>query len=137
MEDARKDLAEHTGISVERKSQIITITVVDHDRKRAAAMGRAYVEELNRLVAELSTSSARRERIFLEERLQAVSKDLESAEKEFSQFASKNSAIDIKEQGKAIVETTPTPQGHLIPPDTKLESVRQTYTDNSVRVRSL
>jgi len=137
MEDARKDLAEHTGISVDRKSQIITITVVDHDPKRAAAMGQAYVEELNRLVAELSTSSARRERIFLEERLQAVSKDLDSAEKEFSQFASKNSAIDIKEQGKAMVEAAATLQGQLIAAESELEGLRQVYTDNNVRVRSV
>ena len=74
MEDARRTLAERTGISVDRKSQIITITVTDHDPRRAAAMGEAYVVELNRLVAELSTSSARRERIFLEERLKAVSR---------------------------------------------------------------
>ena len=137
MADARKDLAEHTGISVDRKSQIITITVVDHDPKRAAAMGQAYVEELNRLVAELSTSSARRERIFLEERLQAVSKDLESAEKEFSQFASKNSAIDIKEQGRAMVEAAATLQGQLIAAESELEGLRQVYTDNNVRVRSV
>jgi len=137
MEDARKDLAEHTGISVDRKSQIITITVVDHDPKRAAAMGQAYVEELNRLVAELSTSSARRERIFLEERLQAVSKDLDSAEKEFSQFASKNSAIDIKEQGKAMVEAAATLQGQFIAAESELEGLRQVYTDNNVRVRSV
>ena len=37
MEDARTDLVEHTGISVDRKSQIITISVTDHDPKRAAA----------------------------------------------------------------------------------------------------
>src|SRR5882762_8683908 len=108
MEDARKDLTERTGIGVDRKSQIITITVTDHDPKRAAAMAQAYVEELNRLVAELSTSSARRERIFLEERLRAVNQDLEAAEKEFSQFSSKNTAIDIKEQGKAMVEAAAT-----------------------------
>jgi uncharacterized protein involved in exopolysaccharide biosynthesis len=110
MEDARKDLAERTGISVDRKSQIITLTVTDHDPKRGAAMGEAYVAELNRLVAELSTSSARRERIFLEERLKTVSQDLEAAEKEFSQFSSKNAAIDIKEQGKAMVEAAATLQ---------------------------
>jgi capsule polysaccharide export protein KpsE/RkpR len=137
MEDARKDLAEHTGISVDRKSQIISLTVIDHDPKRAAAMGQAYVEELNRLVAELSTSSARRERIFLEERLQAVSKDLDSAEKEFSQFASNNSAIDIKEQGKAMVEAAATLQGQLIAAKSELEGLRQMYTDNNVRVRSV
>jgi uncharacterized protein involved in exopolysaccharide biosynthesis len=137
MEDARKDLAEHTGISVDRKSQIISLTFTDKDPKRAAAIGQAYVEELNRLVAELSTSSARRERIFLEERLQAVNKDLEAAEKEFSQFASKNSAIDIKEQGKAMVEAAAILQGQLIAAESELEGLRQMYTDNNVRVRSV
>ncbi len=137
MEDARKDLAVRTGIAVDRKSQIISLTVTDHDPKRAAAIGQAYVEELNRLVAELSTSSARRERIFLEERLQAVNKDLESAEKEFSQFASKNAAIDIKEQGRAMVETAATLQGQYIAAQSELEGLKQIYTDNNVRVRSV
>src|SRR5216684_1047912 len=121
MEDARKDLAEHTDISIDRKSQIITITVTDHDPKRASAMGEAYVAELNRLVAELSTSSARRERIFLEERLKTVNQDLEAAEKEFSQFASKNAAIDIKEQGIAMVEAAATLQGQYIAAQSELE----------------
>ena len=137
MEDARKDLAEHTGISVDRKSQIISLTVTDHDPKRAAAIAQAYVEELNRLVAELSTSSARRERIFLEERLKAVSQDLEAAEKEFSLFSSRNTAIDIKEQGKAMVEAAATLQGQLIAAESELEGLRQIYSDNNVRVRSV
>ncbi len=137
MEDARKGLAGRTGISVDRKSQIITITVTDHDPKRAAAMGQAYVEELNRLVAELSTSSARRERIFLEERLRTVNQDLEAAEKDFSQFSSKNSAIDIKEQGKAMVEAAATLQGQYIAAQSELQGLKQIYTDNNVRVRSV
>src|SRR5713226_3250222 len=137
MEDARKDLAERTDISVDRKSQIITIAVTDHDSKRAAALGEAYVAQLNRLVAELSTSSARRERIFLEERLKTVSQDLEAAEKEFSQFASKNTAIDIKEQGKAMVEAAATLQGQCIAAQSELEGLKQIYTDNNVRVRSV
>ncbi len=137
MEDARKDLAERTGISVDRKSQIITLSVTDHDPKRAAAMGEAYVAELNRLVAELSTSSARRERVFLEERLKTVSQDLEAAEKEFSQFSSKNTAIDIKEQGKAMVEAAATLQGQYIAAQSELEGLKQIYTDNNVRVRSV
>jgi capsule polysaccharide export protein KpsE/RkpR len=137
MEDARKDLAKHTSISVDRKSQIIAITVTDRSPQRAATMGQAYVEELNRLVAELSTSSARRERIFLEERLQSVSKQLEAAEKEFSQFASKNTAIDVKEQGKAMVEAAATLQGQLIAAQSEYEGLRQIYTDNNVRVRSV
>ena len=137
MEDARRDLASHTGISVDRKSQIITVTVTDNSPQRAAAMTQAYVEELNRLVSELSTSSARRERIFLGERLKSVSTDLEAAEKNFSQFASKNAAIDVKEQGKAMVEAAATLQGQLIAAESELQGLKQIYTDNNVRVRSV
>jgi uncharacterized protein involved in exopolysaccharide biosynthesis len=137
MEDARKDLAKHTDIAVDRKSQIISITVTDKSPQRAAAMSQAYVTELNHLVAELSTSSARRERIFLEGRLQAVNQDLESAEKDFSQFASKNTAIDIKEQGKAMVEAAAVLQGQLIAAESDYEGLKQIYTDNNVRVRSV
>jgi capsule polysaccharide export protein KpsE/RkpR len=137
MEDARKDLADHTDIIVDRKSQIIAVTVTDKSPQRAAAMSQAYVEELNHLVAELSTSSARRERIFLEERLQSVNKDLESAEKDFSQFASKNTAIDIKEQGKAMVEAAATLEGQLIAAESEFKGLTQIYSDNNVRVRTV
>src|SRR6267154_4620320 len=44
MADARKDLASHTNLSVDRKNQIISITVTDKNPRRAAAMTQAYVE---------------------------------------------------------------------------------------------
>jgi capsule polysaccharide export protein KpsE/RkpR len=137
MDSARKMLAQRTGISVDRKSQIIFITVTDASPQRAAAIAGAYVDELNRLVSELSTSSARRERIFLESRLQTVNQDLEAAEKNFSQFASRNSTLDIKEQGKAMVEAAATLQGRLIAAESELQGLRQIYADNNVRVRSV
>jgi uncharacterized protein involved in exopolysaccharide biosynthesis len=137
MEDARKNLAAQTEISIDRKSQIITINVTDKSPQRAAAMGQAYVEELNRTLAEVSTSSARRERVFLEGRLQTVNQDLEDAEKDFSQFASQNTAIDIKEQGKAMVDAAAILQGQYIAERSELEGLRQIYTDSNIRVRSV
>ena len=68
----RAKLLENTEISEDRKSGIISIAVTDRDPKRAAGIAQAYVEELNQLVAELSTSAAHRERVFLEERLRSV-----------------------------------------------------------------
>jgi uncharacterized protein involved in exopolysaccharide biosynthesis len=137
MEDARQALADHTSISEDRKSGILSITVTDHDPKRAAAMAQAYVTELDRLVAEVSTSSARRERIFLEERLTAVKQDLNGAAKKFSEFASKNTAIDIPAQGKAMVEAAANLQGQLIAAESELRGLEAIYTDQNVRVRSL
>jgi uncharacterized protein involved in exopolysaccharide biosynthesis len=136
IEDARKDLAQHTDVAEDRKSGIITINVTDHDAKRAAAMAQSYVNELDRLVAEVSTSSARRERIFLEGRLKAVKGQLDSSARNFSDFASKNTAIDIPEQGKAMVEAAAKLQGQLIAAQSELEGLKQIYTDNNVRVRA-
>lgn len=136
-QDARKMLAANTAIGQDRKSGIITITVTDRAPRRAAAMGEAYVEELNRLVTQLSTSGAHRERVFLEGRLKTVRQDLQSSEKEFSRFSSKNMAIDIKEQGRAMVETAARLQGELIAAQAELQGLRQIYTDDNVRVRSV
>lgn len=136
MADARARLSRFVSIGNDRKTQMITISVTDGSPERAAAMASAFTEELNRLVSELSTSSARRERLFLEGRLSQVNQDLEDAEQAFSRFASKNSAIDIKEQGRAMLDVAGTLQGQLISAQSELEGLRQIYSDNNVRVRT-
>lgn len=136
IEDARKELAQRTEISEDRKSGILSIGVTDHDPHRAAAMAQEYVTELDRLVAQVSTSSARRERIFLEERLKSVKTSLDVAATNFSEFASKNTAIDIPAQGKAMVEAAATLQGELIAGQAQLSGLRQIYSDSNVRVLS-
>jgi uncharacterized protein involved in exopolysaccharide biosynthesis len=136
-EDARRRLDESSGMSEDRKSGIITITVTDRVPERAAAIAQAYVEELDRLVAELSTSAAHRERVFLDERLKVVKRDLDQSSKEFSEFSSRNGTIDIKEQGRAMVEGAATLQGQLIAAESELSGLEQIYTQQNVRVRSL
>src|SRR5690348_620019 len=121
--------------SSDLESGVITIDVVDHNPKRAAAMALEYVNQLNWVVNNLSTSSAHRERDFLDSRLTQVKTDLESAEQQFSQFASKKGAIDIPEQGKAMVTAAATLQGQLIAAEAELQGLQQIYTANNVRVR--
>jgi len=135
-EDASRILEENTAVSEDRKSGIITLTVTDHDPQRAAALARAYVEELDHLVVHVSTSSAGREREFLEDRLGSVQNDLEASEKDLSQFSSKNGTVDLKEQGKAMVEAAATVEGQLIAAKSELEGLRRIYADDSVRVKS-
>jgi uncharacterized protein involved in exopolysaccharide biosynthesis len=137
MVEARKELTQRTDVSIDRKSGILTIQVTDHDPKRASAIAQEYVTQLNNVVTQLNTSSAHRERAFLEERLSEVKIDLEAAEKEFSRFASKSGAIDIKEQGKAIVEAAAILQGQLIAAETEIQGLRQIYADTNIRVRTM
>jgi uncharacterized protein involved in exopolysaccharide biosynthesis len=133
---ARKRLEKNTEITEERKSGVITLVVTDHDPKRAAAIAGAYIEQLDTLTAKLNTSAAHRERVFLEDRLDKIKVDLESAEKDFSQFASKNATFDISAQGKAMLEGAASLQGQLIGAESQLEGLRQIYSDNNIRVRS-
>src|SRR5438477_11694469 len=134
--DARKTLDRRTEVTDDRKSGIITITVSDRDPQRARGIAHAYVEELKKLVAHVSTSSARRARIFIEQRLSNVKTDLEDAEQQFSTFASKNTVLDVKEQTKAMVEPGALLQGQVIAAQSELEGLTQIYTPNNVRVRS-
>jgi capsule polysaccharide export protein KpsE/RkpR len=136
-EDTRKLLENRTEIATDRKSGIITIKITDSSAQRAADMGREYINQLDHVVIMLDTSAAHRERVFLENRLKEVQVDLEAAEKDFSQFASKNGALDVKEQGKAMIGAAGQLEGELIATQTELEGLRQIYTSNNVRVRSL
>ena len=136
-EDARKELTRKTDIKEDKKSGVITITVSDRSAQRAQQLGQAYVEELDKLAAQLSTSAARRERIFIEGRLQTVKRDLDNAAQTFSQFASKNSAIDITAQTKAMVEAGAELQGQLMAAESQLQGLQAIYSDNNIRVRTL
>ena len=137
LQDARKDLADHTKIKEDRKSGVISIAVRDHDPHRAQQMAQAYVAALNALLAQVSTSSARRERIFLEERLKTARQSLNAAAQEFSTYASKTGALDVPSQTKAMVESEASLQGQLIAAESELEGLQQIYTDNNIRVRTL
>lgn len=136
-DDARKTLDSRTQIDEDRKSGVISVAVTDSNPARARDLAQAYLGYLDSLLAQVSTSSARRERIFIEQRLASVKNDLEDAEHQFSAFASKNTALDIKEQGKAMVDAAAVLQGNLMAAESELQGLEQIYTDNNVRVRSL
>ena len=136
-QEARKDLDKHTSIKEDRKSGVITIAVTDHDPRRAQEMGQAYVEALNTLLAQVSTSSARRERMFLEQRLKTAKESLDAAAQDFSSYASKTGTLDMPSQAKAMMESEATLQGNLIAAESELSGLEQIYTDSNIRVRTL
>jgi uncharacterized protein involved in exopolysaccharide biosynthesis len=133
--DTAKHLARVTKITDDKKSGVITIKVEDHDPVRARDLAQGYLDELNRLVTQTSTSSARQERIFIEQRLHSVQADLERAQLALSEFSSKNSTIDIREQTRAMVDAGARVQVELLVEQSGLQSLRQIYGDGNVRVR--
>jgi capsule polysaccharide export protein KpsE/RkpR len=135
--EARKKLTKFTEIEEDKKSGVITLTVTDYEAKMAAQIANAYVEELNRLAADLNTSSAHRERQFLEVRLATAKDDLARASAALSQFTSKNSIVDPQNEGRAVLDAAARVQGELIASETELKGLQQIYSDDNIRVRTL
>ena len=134
---ARQVLDSQTTIKEDRKSGVISIAVSDRDPHVAQQMAEAYVQAVNTLLAQVSSSSAHRERVFLEQRIKTVKESLDNASQEFSTFASKTGALDVPSQTKAMVESEATLQGQLVGAESELEGLEQIYTDNNIRVRTL
>ena len=134
--DTRKILEKRTIISEDKKSGIITISVEDSSPQRAATLARAYVEDLNNRISQLTTSSAHRERVFLEERLKSIKQELDAATLRLSRFSSKNRTFDPQIQGKAMMEAASTLQGQLIAAETELKGLEQIYGPENSRVRA-
>jgi capsule polysaccharide export protein KpsE/RkpR len=133
--DTAKHLAHRTSITEDKKSGVITIAVEDENPLRARDLTQGYLDELNKLVTQTNTSTAHRERIFIERRLHSVEADLERAQLQLSEFSSKTSTVDIKEQTRAMVDAGARVQGELLVAQAGLQSLRQIYGDGNVRVR--
>ena len=136
-EDTREKLVSRTLVAEDKKSGVITVSFRDRDADLATAVTDAYVEELGSVMTNVSTSAARRERIFIEQRLADENKNLQDAEQQFSQFASTNMALDVPEQTKVTVEAAARLQGELIATRAQLEGLKQTYTEENIRVKSV
>jgi len=137
LDDSRSRLNSRTTITEDKKSGVIVVSVRDHDPALAAALANAYVEELDKKMAEVSTSAARRERIFIEQRLIQETQNLEDAEQKFSQFASTNMALDVPQQTRVTVEAAARLQGELIALRGQLEAAKQLYTADNIKVKSI
>lgn len=133
----RKKLKSFTDIEEDKKSGIITLTVTDYDPVMAARIANAYVEELNKLAADLNTSDAHREKVFLEERLKQAKRDLDEASLALSQFSSRNTIMDPGNQHNVLVESGARIQGEIGAAATELKGLQQIYSDDNVRVRTL
>jgi capsule polysaccharide export protein KpsE/RkpR len=135
--NTRKKLKSFTDIQEDKKSGVIAVAVTDYDPQIAANIANAYIEELNKLAADLNTSDAHRERVFLEERLKQAKQDLDHASLALSQFSSRSTLMDPGTQNRAMVDAASRIQGEMIATEAELKGVEQIYSQDNVRVRTL
>ena len=136
IEDCRKRVLHHVDIEEDKKSSVIDITVKDKDPKRAAGIANAYHEELNKLLHEVNTASARQEREVTASRVEDARVELEQASQRLAEFSSNNATLEPDDQGKAAIEISAAIEGQLIAAQSDLRSMEQLYTGNNQRIYS-
>ena len=133
-EKAAKELNSHVSFSVGNEGTI-AIVVEDRDPKVAAAMANAYVEELDRFNRETRSTSAKRTRAFIEERLNIAKRDLAAAEDRLRDY----------QQGKRLAAISPSDRGDAevgarlmaqkIALEVRLQVLRQSLSEDSEEMR--
>lgn len=91
------------NVSQNEKENTITITVESKDPKLSAEIANAYISALEKIIGSLNISSAKRERIFIEEQLKRVEKDLKLAEERLKNFQEKHLLIDVDSEAKVLI----------------------------------
>jgi uncharacterized protein involved in exopolysaccharide biosynthesis len=133
LEDARKDLENHSAIAAAGKYGIITIRAWDKDPERAVLLVQARMDELNLFIQRMDASSAHRERVFLESRLVKARQNLESAQNDLSKYASNNLIGDLESQERMVANSLGFEQSKLIVDQEVFAGQDSIYTDESAR----
>ncbi|MGO9326021.1 MAG: GumC family protein [Terracidiphilus sp.] len=136
MYSTRRDLSKYTASDEDRKSGILTISVTDRSPERAAQIANTYVVEMNRVAAENDSGAAHQERVFLDQRLAEVKRDLNDASRQLADFSSKNLTLDVKGQDVATVEAGAQLQGRMIAAESELRGLQQNYSEDNPQVKS-
>ncbi|SDM70921.1 Uncharacterized protein involved in exopolysaccharide biosynthesis [Geoalkalibacter ferrihydriticus] len=125
------------NVSADKMTGFITLSVDDEDPRFAAEMANAYVEELQKLNVRINLSTAGRERVFLEERLALVARDLELAEENLKRFQQEHKTIRIDEQTKGLIEAVSRLKGELASKEVELGVLLSYQTEQNPEVRAL
>jgi tyrosine-protein kinase Etk/Wzc len=114
LEFARKELWEHCGVSVDRKSSVVTLICEDKDPALAMAMAGYFGEVGNSVFGRVSASSAREERKFLEAQVAKARKDVDASSQKLREFQEQHKVVDLPEQSKAVISAMASIKGEMV-----------------------
>ncbi len=136
MQKALKELFANVTVSVTQEG-LISLSYQDKDRSRAASVANRFVQEMDRINRETSSSQAKSARIFIEQRLAQTQKDLTRAEENLREFQEKNKTILLDDQMRASIEKAAELKAQMVSSKIELNVLSRTMSPVHPRIRSL
>ena len=134
MTGARKELSDYTSI-VSEKSELISISVTDTDKQRAAAMANAYTAQLRDLTKTLAVTEASQRRLFYGEQLKQAKNNLVTAEYAFEKVQQKKGFVQPAAQEKALIAGLADIHAQVVAKQVELRALRSYSTRNNPSVQ--
>jgi uncharacterized protein involved in exopolysaccharide biosynthesis len=131
---ARKTLESRINIVAEKEG-LISISVADHDPKRAADLANAYVDELHELNGKLAFTEAGQRHVFYQQQLDAEREALAQAEVVLKQMEEKSGLIQPDAQGRAIVSAVADMRAQVAIHEVQLQAMRTYATESNPDVK--
>lgn len=132
-DQARRELAKRSQISVGKKDGLISVQVEDTDPQRAADIANQYVEELRRMTSVLAVSEAQQRRMFFENQMKEVGQHLVTAQAALARSGFDEGAL--KAEPKAAAESFARVKAALAANEVSLSTLRSTLADGAPEIR--
>ena len=136
-EKVRKVLSARTKFEEDRKSGVVSVEVMDKDPKRAADIANAYPEEMDKLLADMSSTAGRHEREYFENELLRARGQLTDSSKALAEFSAKYGVVEAGLQDAALVTSSTVIQTQIVAAETELKSLSAIYGEDNVRIKGL
>ncbi|MGA2349828.1 MAG: GNVR domain-containing protein [Terracidiphilus sp.] len=134
MTAARKKLKSSTEIASE-KSTLVSISVTDGDKKRAADIANAYAEQLRTLSKTISFTEASRRRLFFEEQVKDQREKLIAAEVIFQQLQQNKGLIQLGAQTNVIIGSLAGIRAQIAAKEVELQALQSYSTEHNSDVQ--
>lgn len=136
LENALRELFSHVSVKVTQEG-LISLSYEDKDRIRASNVANRFVEELDRINRETSSSQAKNARMFIEKRLTQTQKELTRAEENLRRFQEENKTILLNEQMKAAIEKAADLKAQMVSSEIDLNVLSKTLSFSHPQIKSL
>lgn len=113
--------------------RVISISVIDRDPKRAADIANFFWKNLDRLLQEMTITTAKKNRLFIEERLVSTGKTLEQLQAQLNHLQQANKLLAIKDTGEISSLATGLME-KLSEKKLELEKLKRIYQDNQPEI---
>jgi tyrosine-protein kinase Etk/Wzc len=133
-EDLEREFRKHIGVDVTEEGTFV-LMAEDRDPARAAAMANFMAHKLGEIYRGLTVETERNQRLFLEERLNLIKVDLDSAERKFVQFQKDNKMLDIDEQAKATIDAGTSMEARYMAAELNLDINRRVFSGNNPKIK--